>query len=373
MQAEDQGTGAAGPHALERLIRLEVGEAVVHDRIAVFPLFDRGSPSGNGGAGAVGVRYRTLQQAISAGEVEVTEQPRASVPELVLRNKGQTMVLVLDGEEIVGGRQNRIVNASFLVAEDATIVLPVSCVEQGRWHDISATFTSGESSPLRLKRLKHEQVTKSLRASGRHATDQEAVWASVAESAALARSYSPSGAMHDIYRARDQDLDAYQRALGYVAGACGLLVAMNGRMAGGDVFDQSGTAEALWPKLVRSYVLDALAGTPGSPAAHEDAIQLLAATQGARYEAFPSLALGSDVRFEAEGVIGGGLVYQDTPVHISLFQTGDAGDGEQTGSGGIAQVAQRREWRRQRPRSSAQEERSESPAQHHAPNEAEDQ
>ena len=46
-------------------------------------------------------------------------------------------------------------------------------------------------------------------------------------------------------------------------------------------------------------------------------------TRGARYEVYPSLALGEDARFEADGVVGGGLVYEETPIHISLFRSDD--------------------------------------------------
>jgi hypothetical protein len=338
MQAENTGTGAtAAQRVLERLGQIEVGESVVHERVAIFPLFASG---GNADAAA---RYRTLEQALGAGEAEVTERPSATVPELVLRNKGQQMLLVLDGEEIIGGLQNRIVNASFLVAAETTVALPVSCVERGRWHDVAPTFAVGESSYQSLRRMKHAQVTESLRASGRHMSDQGAIWASVDSTAQLTGSFSPSGAMHDIYRNRTHDLSAYQQALGYVAGACGLLVALNGRVVGGDVFDQPVTAETLWPKLVRSYVLDALAGDPGAQAERDNAVQILARAQGARCEVFPSLALGEDVRFEGDHIIGGGLVYHETPIHISLF--GTEGDGEPEGrTRHMTRVMERRAW-----------------------------
>jgi hypothetical protein len=52
------------------------------------------------------------------------------------------MVLILDGEELVGAKQNRIVNTTILVAAGAEIVIPVSCVEQGRWTYKSDAFSS---------------------------------------------------------------------------------------------------------------------------------------------------------------------------------------------------------------------------------------
>ena len=55
-----------------------------------------------------------------------------TVPELKVVNKSDTMILILDGEELVGTKQNRIVNTTLLIAGKDTVVIPVSCVEQGR-------------------------------------------------------------------------------------------------------------------------------------------------------------------------------------------------------------------------------------------------
>jgi hypothetical protein len=351
MSNDDKGTnGGAAQAVLERLGALEVGEGVAHDRMVVFPVFADGHQTPDGTRSPLA--YRTLQEALADGTVEITERASAAVPELVLANKGLTMVLVLDGEEIVGGRQNRIVNASFLVAAGVTFPLPVSCVEQGRWHEVSRTFTSGESSYHSLKRMKHVQVSASLAAGSGHRTDQGAVWTSVARSAAGLRAPSPSGAMHDIYRSRERDLAAYQQAFPYVTGAVGLIAALNGRMAGADVFDQPRTAEALWPKLVRSYVLDALEGEPGAQVARERALRLLERARAARCEIYPSVALGQDVRIQGDGVVGGGLVYEGTPVHVSLFRT----HGEETAAQGSMARASVRRVMSSRPRPEMQRE-----------------
>lgn len=92
---ENDIRGNAGQVALSWLAHLKVGDGLFFDRVVVFPAF-----AGNGDDSEA-LDYRTLGEAIAAGWVEVTERAAASVPELVLRNRGRTMVLVLDGEEIV--------------------------------------------------------------------------------------------------------------------------------------------------------------------------------------------------------------------------------------------------------------------------------
>jgi len=87
----------------------------------------------------------TLDEALVGGLIEVTEVSQGgAVPELKVVNTSPRMVLILDGEELVGAKQNRIVNTTILVQAQSTTVIPVSCVEQGRWHYRSPRFSSEE-------------------------------------------------------------------------------------------------------------------------------------------------------------------------------------------------------------------------------------
>ena len=89
--------------------------------------------------------YLTLDEALSENLIEVVEiDEGGSVPELRLINKSDKMVLILDGEELVGAKQNRIVNTTILIPAMETVVIPVSCVEQGRWSYDTERFHSEE-------------------------------------------------------------------------------------------------------------------------------------------------------------------------------------------------------------------------------------
>ena len=119
------------------------------------------------------------------------------------------------------------------------------------------------------------------------------------------------------------------------------MIGLGGQIIGADLFDQPETAEALWPKLRRSYALDALEASAENTIPQEQAENLLVRTHGARFEMYPSLALGEDARFEADGVFGGGLVYEETPIHISLFRS-DEQTRQTTRAGMLARASQRR-------------------------------
>jgi len=77
--------------------------------------------------------YLLLDEALREGLIEVGEVSKeGSVQNLKVTNKSLKMVLILDGEELVGARQNRVVNTIILVQAKYTLLIPVSCVEEGR-------------------------------------------------------------------------------------------------------------------------------------------------------------------------------------------------------------------------------------------------
>ena len=106
------------------LEQIKIGGKQVYKNLALYPLLSNL---------AINLDYLTLDEALSAGLVEITEKDSGeAVPEIQLVNKSPQMVLILDGEELVGAKQNRIVNTTILVQAGTTLIIPVSCVEQGR-------------------------------------------------------------------------------------------------------------------------------------------------------------------------------------------------------------------------------------------------
>lgn len=117
---------------------VRVGEPARCEALSIFPLFD----------GALApVEYVLSDEGIGSGAVCVEEVSEAgSVPDRLVENKGNIRVLFLEGEELIGAKQNRILNTSVLIAAGTKIKIPVSCVEQGRWRYRSRHFGSSGSS-----------------------------------------------------------------------------------------------------------------------------------------------------------------------------------------------------------------------------------
>src|SRR5215469_7354079 len=112
----------------EEFSRIEIGRSSQFRNLTLFPLFPRNASISD-------LDYLLLEDAIAQGKVRIAElQAGGSVPELSLTNMGELPVLLVDGEELIGAKQNRVLNLTILAPAKQTIVIPVSCVEAGRWN-----------------------------------------------------------------------------------------------------------------------------------------------------------------------------------------------------------------------------------------------
>lgn len=119
---------------------VRVGEPVRFQSLSVFPLFDGEHTP---------VEYLLSDEGIGSGSVTVEEVSEAgSVPDLLVENKGDVRVLFLEGEQLIGAKQNRVLNTSVLIAAHSKIKIPVSCVEQGRWHTVPSTLAPAARTRL---------------------------------------------------------------------------------------------------------------------------------------------------------------------------------------------------------------------------------
>lgn len=123
------GWGKAGGSEVAAGKRLSVGAPVVVGDLALYPVIDRDA------TGRAEVDAVPLAEAMATGRVTVHETGRGTVSELVLANLSEDPVLVMAGDVVQGGMQDRVVRTDALVAGGARVRIPVQCVERGRWTD----------------------------------------------------------------------------------------------------------------------------------------------------------------------------------------------------------------------------------------------
>ncbi|MCL5097997.1 MAG: hypothetical protein M1608_10815 [Candidatus Omnitrophica bacterium] len=303
-----------------RLQSIQLGKVQSYKNIAIVPLL----------APADGkFKYCTLGEALNRRDVAITEVTDAgSVPELMVINRGKNPVLLVDGEELAGAKQNRVLNTSILLKEVSETKIPVSCTEQGRWSYASKTFSaSGNVMAYRSRSRKTRAVQRSLEASAGHRSDQGEVWDGVAELQAKAGASSPTSAMSDVFKAREDDLRRCEETFKPVPNQVGLLAFINGAPAGADMVSLIAAYAKLHSKLVRSYALEALLDSKGesSPAdtISARARQFLDEIAVAEASLFPSIGHGTDYRYNGKALAGAALVHENEVIHAAFFRLDD--------------------------------------------------
>jgi hypothetical protein len=252
--------------------QLHVLAPITHGNLTIFPVV--------GGVDYDTSHLLTLDEGVGAGSVIVTEagtlqglirggspirHAGAEVNRLVLINNSDRPLLLLAGEVVTGGKQDRVIGADRLVpAKSGPIDLSVFCVEPGRWVAQSDRF--GSMSSL--------MAQPSVRVPAMADRNQQSVWAGVADSRAAMMAAAPSPAHHapnttsyaktmqtpesqEKLKTLTADYDGMLREL-RKAGAKGVVVAINGKIMWADLFASSDLLEKYWQKLIRSYAAESL-------------------------------------------------------------------------------------------------------------------
>jgi hypothetical protein len=300
----------------EELSRIETGVSSQFRNLTVFPLLFGSAPAGK-------LDYMLLEDGIAQGKVRITEiHAGGSVPELRVENTADIPVLLVDGEELVGAKQNRVLNLTILVPAKQKTVIPVSCVEAGRW-----SVTNPDLRPAnhfmyaQARGARVSQVTHSMRASGSRRSDQAAIWEEIADKSARLGVASPTRSMSDIFCGHAHVVEDFLRAFAWVDGQRGAAFAIGGQFVGLDLFDHPETMRRFFGKLVRSYALDALDGaviTTGLPSV-DSLTAFLAGIANAHAFCEDAVGIGKDVRFNTPEVCGAALWAQERYVHICAF------------------------------------------------------
>lgn len=292
--------------------QVRTGKARVAGPLGLVPLF---------GGRAAPASYVLAEEALADGRFEIREKPAGSVPTLIARNLGSHPVLLLEGEQLVGVRQDRVLNVPVLVPARSQIEIPVSCVEPRRWH-YEGRATAHVEAPIVNPRVRARTVASvgaSLRARGMRRSDQGEVWAAVGERLAQARVPSTTGALRHAYESRQHELRGIvSEASEPAPDQTGVVACLGGRPLVLDLFDRPSTLARIWPRLVRGYALDALGAE--AAAVDEDAVRgFLAELARGEATAHEAVGLGTEVVLTGAGLTGDALVWEDAVVQLAAF------------------------------------------------------
>lgn len=305
-------------------------------------------------------RFTSLATPGIADLLQVRELDEAGrVRSLVVDNRSPFPAFLLDGEEILGGKQSRVVNSSILVPAGAETVIPVSCCEAGRWaRSVDGRFrTANRAMPSSMRSSKSARVSASLRRTGTHDGDQRAVWAEIEEYSALRGVRSRTSAMGDVFEADRQELEQLIEQVEPLSDQVGVIAIVGDALLAVEVLAVAGLYAEVHRKLLHSFGSEAIlrasrgAHTRGRHPRTDRILAVLAANgvppeviaqvEEAAAAAEPPTAhralrfargvlegeatthstagLGADIRVTSPRGQATALVHEDRLIHLSVF------------------------------------------------------
>lgn len=334
---------------------LQVGECVEQGNMQLFGLSHGMRPA---------IDYLTLDRALKVGngkEFRVEEvSVGGSVTDLKVHNGLDSPVLLVEGEILLGAKQNRTVYTTILVDRKSDITIPVACVEQGRWSHRPATrFTLSEQyahSSLRYAKL--ASLGKVRAAAGERAShdrqraypvDQGGVWDEVQSFEMCHGTQSPTSSADEAYRVvRDRLGEPIEFTC--PRDCSGIAVTIDGRLAGIECFDRPDTMEKVFPRLIQSYVSEAMlrqvisrgrkrTGTRGSaddtgadveenhPLAAAAVESFLRDVAASKVTSAAGVGMGEDLRAQASDWSAAVLAYEKSGLHGQVLLADESAPG----------------------------------------------
>jgi ARG/rhodanese/phosphatase superfamily protein len=302
--------GQRSPELGRALGGLALGPAAVQGGLAVLWLHAKDT------TGGPPLEILTLDESRARGALTVIERAQASVPELIAENRGKTYVLLLAGEILIGGKQNRVLREDLLLPPlSGPRNIAVYCVEQGRWNEGRKDFDSRGSV-----------VQPSVRSEVLRKADQSRIWSGVAAASRSMAAPSATGSYQAIYDKPEVKVHLEHTTRSFdptvAPTAVGAAVFVGPNLAGVDCFHAPGLFAREWPKLLRAYALDAYgtgAGAWDEAAARARTDGLLRAAARVEGGVRGSVGAGRLFEFTLDGRRGAALLFESQAIHLAIL------------------------------------------------------
>ena len=262
---------------------------------------------------------------IATDDLIVSELESASVPQIQVHNPTDSPLLIPAGKVLSGGRQTRTVNVSILVAAGSTIIIPVSCVEAGRWHGGHRFEDSKRFASRRVRMDMQRGVARNVKNLRMKMSDQGAVWDSI-DSELISRHLSSDTknflfAEESLNDEKDR-FTAVQELLieGPEPQQNGIAIAQGDEIVSVEIFASPDALKSSYEALIRSAIFDSPEEKVKSPS--EDAVQaFLDQIFSAETTEATGVGLGTEYHIENDKFVAHALAYEGKFLHANAFAT----------------------------------------------------
>jgi hypothetical protein len=290
---------------------LRVGDPLFCRNLTVFPLTDgEGHPTS----------LATFAEALEQGTAAVSELDVPTVEEIMLDNRGDEPLFLLDGEEIFGAQQTRVTTTAALVEARSRTPVPVACIEEGRWAGSSRFEGSLTTTHPRLRSVICSGVNSSLKSSRSFNAPQREVWDEVTRKLSSLKVSSATSSFHDLAQKMSAETERFDIDSAEFDQSTGMIVTAGSEILGLEYASSPDLFRRLSPRLLRGYALDALERRHvGSPASGKELFRFLSSISAMKPAAYPGVSAGTDLRFGNKRYVGRALRTDDVILQASFF------------------------------------------------------
>ena len=282
---------------------IELLKPQVHENLAIIPLKTEKSY----------IDILTLKKGFELGLAEVKECDNSQVNTLIVKNKAVTPLILIDGEEVVGGDQNRIVNATILIDAKSEMGIPVSCTEKGRWAYKSEFKQSNYIANYNTRRAKEY-------ASRKHHHYQDVIWSSINDLENENAFASPTSAMEESYENLKIDHNKIIKEFEIVPGQNGVLIIVDGEIKGFELFLNSEIYKEFHEKILKSYLIDSKIENKTFTINTDAAQTVINNALNSTFEKKKNNGVEEAFEFENDEGLGTLYTYKDQIIHLSYFK-----------------------------------------------------
>ncbi len=253
-------------------------------------------------------RLRAIGSLLGEKRIQIEELDAPVINKIDINNLGDDSLLLIDGEEITGAMQNRIVSASTFIPARTRKTISVVCVEEGRWRQ-AGRFTTGFCSYPRIRSI--------LLGSKSDRERQEHVWNEITRKLTSTRINSVTSSMHDIFKGLDDELDRYFEDFKALNGnTAGFIAVAGNRILGADLFANQAVFRQFEHRLIRGYAMEAYELTRNQSGTPDTGCFFTVITKALEPRRTDRKAR---IRFSEQGIAGQAIFHRGTLLHLSAF------------------------------------------------------
>jgi len=272
------------------------------------------------------LEYISSGKAFKSEFIDVEEvSTSGSVNDLHVTNKSDKYIFFMDGDVLVGAKQNRVINTSVLLSPNMNKNISVSCIESGRWHFKTKKFSKPDyiiASKMRMEKKK--QVYDSLEKHETHYADQRKIWNRVSDYEKENNMFSSTSDFNEILFERRNEMNKVFQDFIPNPEANGLVLFLGNNLSTIEIFNRKDIYTEYFPQIINSVLMEKISvKNTVEKLNREESIMKLEEKMNRlntlELKEFPGLGVGKEKRIKAEDFDLYELEFEEKKVHFSYM------------------------------------------------------